>query len=125
MSDLKIGLTAPGNASLVDLKLRAEMQNMERIQKQAEEATKGGKSNNTAAMREAAQQFEGLLIQQMLKSMWETVPQGGLLTGSQEEQQYRDMLGQAYAEELSKGQGIGIKEVIYKEMEAKNAKPNS
>jgi flagellar protein FlgJ len=61
---------------------------------------------------EAAQQFEGLLIQQMLESMWSTVPQKGLLSGSNEEAMYRDMLNEALATSISEGRGLGIKEVI-------------
>lgn len=65
---------------------------------------------------EAATQFEALLLQQMFKAMWSTVPQGGLLSGSQEEQHYRQMLNQALADEYASGQGIGIKDVIKREL---------
>jgi flagellar protein FlgJ len=61
---------------------------------------------------EAAQQFEALLIQQMLESMWSTVPQKGLLSGSNEEAMYRDMLNEALATSISEGKGLGVKDVI-------------
>jgi Rod binding domain-containing protein len=60
----------------------------------------------------AAQQFEALLVQQMLESMWSSVPQKGLLSGSNEEAMYRDMLNEALATSISEGKGLGIKEVI-------------
>ena len=66
--------------------------------------------------KQAAQQFEALLLQEMLKSMWATVPQGQLLSGSHEEKMYRDMLNEAVADSISQGRGIGIKDVILKDL---------
>ena len=73
--------------------------------------------------KQAAQQFEALLVQEMLKSMWATVPQGELLSGSHEEKMYRDMLNEAVADSISKGRGIGIKDVIAKDLEGLAKKP--
>lgn len=64
----------------------------------------------------AAEQFEALLTHEMLKSMWNTVPKGELLSGSSEEQTYRDMLNEALANSIAEGRGIGIKEVIMKDI---------
>ena len=60
----------------------------------------------------AAQQFEALLVQEMLESMWNTVPKKGLLSGSHEEEMYRDMLNEALANSIAAGKGLGIKDVI-------------
>jgi Rod binding domain-containing protein len=64
----------------------------------------------------AAQQFEALLVQQMLQSMWSTVPKHGLLSGSNEESMYRDMLNEALANSIAEGKGLGIKDVILKDI---------
>jgi Rod binding domain-containing protein len=53
--------------------------------------------------------------------MWSALPNGGLLSGSNEESLYRDMFNQAISEELAKSQPLGIKDVILKEMQ-KNTK---
>lgn len=66
--------------------------------------------------KQAAQQFEALLLQEMLKSMWATVPQGQLLSGSHEESMYRDMLNEAVADSIAQGKGIGVKDVILKDL---------
>jgi flagellar protein FlgJ len=66
---------------------------------------------------EAAKQFEALLVQEMLKSMWQTIPEGGLISGSNEEQQYRDMFNEQLAMTIASGKGVGIKEVIQKDIE--------
>lgn len=70
----------------------------------------------------AAEQFEGILVQEMLKSMWSTLPKEGLLTGSHEESMYRDLFNEALAKSISEGQGIGIKDVILKDLNALSKK---
>lgn len=84
------------------------------------EAGKTGTASSGKA-REAATQFEALLLQQMLQSMWSSVPKDGLL-GSNEEDTYRDMLNEALAKEIADGQGIGIRDVICEEMEKQEKK---
>jgi len=64
----------------------------------------------------AAQQFEALLVKQMIDSMWRTVPKEGLLSGSNEKSMYRDMLNEALANSISEGRGIGVKDVILKDI---------
>jgi Rod binding domain-containing protein len=48
--------------------------------------------------------------------MWQTVPQGQLLSGSHEESLYRDMLNEAISNSIAEGRGMGIKDVIFKDM---------
>ena len=48
--------------------------------------------------------------------MWATVPQGQLLSGSHEETMYRDMLNEAVADSIAQGKGIGVKDVILKDL---------
>ncbi len=81
----------------------------------------GTKKTASAAVdtktNEAARDFEALLVKEMLESMWATVPsQGGILGGSKEEEYYRDMLNQGLAKNIADGAGIGIKDVIYKDI---------
>lgn len=70
----------------------------------------------TQRPEEVAKQFEGLLLKQMIDSMWRTVPKEGLLSGSQEEDMYRDMLNEALATSISEGKGIGVKDIILKDI---------
>lgn len=60
----------------------------------------------------AAEDFEALLLQQMFKSMW-----SGTEETSNEESLYRDMLNQAIAADMAKGKGLGLKEMVVKELE--------
>ncbi len=82
-------------------------------------ALKAKNATTPEAQEKAGQEFEALLINQMMKSMWSAIPNNGMLSGSREEEYYRDMLNEAIAKDVSEGQGIGIKQVILKELKNK------
>ena len=65
---------------------------------------------------EASRNFEALLLHQMLKSMWESVPAGGLFGDSNESQMYRDMFNEALANSISEGQGIGVRDSVVRDL---------
>ena len=71
-----------------------------------------GQTDTPEDMQKAGQQFEALLLHQMLQSMWQSVPSDGMLSGGRDEELYRDMLNEAIANSVSTGKGIGIREVI-------------
>ena len=60
---------------------------------------------------EAAKQFEGLMLQLMIKEMRKTLPEGGLFSGSDMEI-YQDLLDQSIAENIAGGGGFGLAEQI-------------
>ena len=107
-------------AGLAGLNLQQDALRASQLQKTAAQKmdpNKPGADLKQKEIESAAQQVEGMLLKQMLASMWNTVPKDGMISGSNEEEQYRDMLHQAYADDLSKGQGLGIKQVIIREMQ--------
>jgi Rod binding domain-containing protein len=65
----------------------------------------------------AATDFEALLLHQMVQTMWASVPQGGMLSGSNEEALYRDMLSEQLAQELAKNQSLGLRDDVLGEMQ--------
>ncbi len=90
---------------------------IEKLQKQSEELAKAeGADINDPKIKKASTEFEAMLLQQMMKSMWSTVNTKDSMLGSKDEDTYRDMLNQALSESISEGQGIGIKGVIAKEL---------
>jgi len=109
-----------------DALAQAKLQQIEAQAAKAERSGKGSKASKLtkgepspaelAEMEKAATQFEALLLHQMFKAMWNTVPKGGLLSGSSEEGHYRDMLNQELADQISESQGIGIKDVIMRDL---------
>ena len=64
-----------------------------------------------AGARAAAQQFESLFLNMMLKSMREAIPQDGLFDDSNT-QLYTGMLDSQLAQSLSKGKGIGLADMM-------------
>ena len=79
-------------------------------------ALPGQEALESAKIENAGEQFESMMLQEMLKSMWSTVPNQGMLSGSHEEEMFRDMLNEAVANTVSHGQGIGIKNVVVKDI---------
>jgi flagellar protein FlgJ len=67
-----------------------------------------------AALKGAAQQFEALFLQMVLKSMREAIPKSGLLD-SDSQQTYTGMLDQQLATKISKS-GTGLAGVIAKQL---------
>ncbi len=79
------------------------------------------KENSPAAAKEAARQFEALFVQQMLKSMRDATPKGGLFDND-ETRMYQSLLDQQLAMQLStRAGGIGLAKVIERQMNAGTA----
>lgn len=68
-----------------------------------------------AAKREAAQQFESLFLQQMIKTMRDAVPDGGLM-GSDQMDTYQGMYDEQLAVDLAKTGSIGIADLVYRQL---------
>lgn len=73
------------------------------------------KAQTPEALRSAAQQFESLFTQMMLKSM-RAASFGDSLTGSDEVDFYQGMFDQQIASELSKGKGLGLAEMLVEQL---------
>ena len=87
------------------------------------------KSDPVAGARAAAQQFEALFMNMMLKSMREATPQEGLFDNSNT-QLYTSMLDSQLSQSLSKGRGIGLADMLVRQMQMqgvipKDAQPDS
>lgn len=68
-------------------------------------------------LREVSEDFESLMINQMLKEMRKTVNKSGLVDGGMAEEIFEDMLYDEYAKEFSKTKTFGLAEIIYNKME--------
>lgn len=80
------------------------------------------KSDPVAGARAAAQQFEALFMNMMLKSMREATPQEGLFDNSNT-QLYTSMLDSQLAQSLSKGKGIGLANMLVRQMQMQGVIP--
>lgn len=81
--------------------------------------------NPQEGLKAAAQQFEAMFLQQVLKSMRDTVPQDGLL-GSDQSRFYTSLLDQQMAQNMaSSGKGVGFARLIEQQLGRNLAAPES
>jgi flagellar protein FlgJ len=76
---------------------------------------KGAKADDPKAIRAAAQQFESLFTDMMLKSMREANLGAGL-GDSQESDLYQGMYDQQIAVQMSQGKGIGLADMLVQQL---------
>jgi flagellar protein FlgJ len=70
-----------------------------------------------SALRDAAGQLEGLFVQQLFKTMRETVPQGeGIVSGGAGEDIFTGLLDQHLAAETPKQWQSGIADALYRQL---------
>lgn len=75
------------------------------------------KESEKKRLKEVSQDFEALMINQMLKEMRKTVNKSELINGGVAEEIFEDMLYDEYAKEFSKTKSFGLAETIYNQME--------
>lgn len=75
------------------------------------------KDKKQEEIKSAARDFEAMLLSQMMNEMWKSVPENSLFGKSQEEDYFREMLTEEVAKEISLGQGLGIQDLVIKELE--------
>ena len=72
--------------------------------------------NDPTAIRKVAQQFESMFTRMMLKSMRDTVGTDPLF-GSDAEKSYQGMYDDQLALQLSKGKGIGLSDMLVRQLQ--------
>jgi flagellar protein FlgJ len=79
---------------------------------------RSAKAGSAHATRGAAQQFEALFINQMMKSMRDATPQDGL-TDNQQTKMFTSMLDQQLSQNMSK-RGMGLADVLVRQLSSQN-----
>ncbi|MBS1256833.1 MAG: Peptidoglycan hydrolase FlgJ [Deltaproteobacteria bacterium] len=74
-----------------------------------------GKTDD-ARLREAANEFEAIFIQQMLKTMRKTSLESDLIPKSEGEKIFRSMLDEQYARLSAKSGSLGLGEMIFQQL---------
>ncbi|MBC9070793.1 flagellar assembly peptidoglycan hydrolase FlgJ [Thauera sp. CAU 1555] len=75
--------------------------------------------NSPEALRGAAKQFEGMFLQMVLKSMRDAMPTDSLF-GTEQSRMYQQLLDQQMAVNLAQGRGVGLADVIYRQLGGKD-----
>ncbi len=73
-------------------------------------------------IRSVARQVEGMFVQMMLKSMREALPKDGIFS-SDSTRLYTSMYDQQIAQQMTAGKGLGLADVIVKQMAAAQGVP--
>jgi flagellar protein FlgJ len=81
------------------------------------------KSNDPKALKAAAQQFEALFVQMVLKSMRDATPKEGMFDNEQS-RMYESLLDQQLAQVMSSKKGIGLADVIERQLKRQGATPS-
>jgi len=77
---------------------------------------KAAKEQDKEKLREACRDLESVFLNMMFKSMRNTVEKSGLFEESFAANVYEDMLYEKYAQEASKGKGLGLGEMLYQQL---------
>ncbi|WP_407207686.1 flagellar assembly peptidoglycan hydrolase FlgJ [Citrobacter portucalensis] len=78
--------------------------------------------NPAANIRPVARQVEGMFVQMMLKSMREALPKDGVFS-SDSTRLYTSMYDQQIAQQMTAGKGLGLAEMMVKQMTEGQAQP--
>ncbi len=110
---MKINSMSPVTASLEKSKqLTDKVSN-----KSFEDALKkAAESGDDEKLKSACQEFESVFLNMMLASMRKTIPDGGLMEKSQATETFESMLDEEYSKSLSKSGGIGLADVLAKQL---------
>nr|WP_299239881.1 flagellar assembly peptidoglycan hydrolase FlgJ [uncultured Halomonas sp.] len=93
-----------------------DLQGLQRLKHTASRAPGEG-------LKAAAEQFESVFLQMMIKSMREAIPESGLMD-SQQSRFYTEMLDKQWAQHLS-GQGVGLAEQLIDQLEGRGLVPKA
>lgn len=94
-------------SSDISAKFALDVQSVDKLRNQA-------RQDPSAALKSAAQQFEALFLNMVLKSMREAAPQDGLFD-SEQTRLYTTMLDQQLAQSLS-ARGIGLADIMVRQL---------
>ncbi len=74
------------------------------------------KKSTEQQIEEKAKEFEAVFLTEMLKPMFENIETNGIFGGGHAEKVYRSMMVKEYGDIITEAGGIGIAEIVKKEM---------
>ncbi len=83
---------------------------------QPEQRIKNQQVEDPEKLKDVCRQFESVFLNMMLKQMRATVTDGGLTEKSQARGIFESMYDETLADEMSKGQGIGLAKELYRQL---------
>lgn len=74
----------------------------------------GSKSQHD--IKKAAQDFEAIMLNMVIKAMWKTIPKSDLFEQNNATQIYEGIMHTALSEEMARNGGMGIAKVLYQQL---------
>jgi len=71
---------------------------------------------NVAATKKVAQQFEGVLVSEMLNDMFQGVGTGGMFGGGPGEEMFRSLMIDEYGKQIARQGGLGLADGVTREL---------
>jgi Rod binding domain-containing protein len=71
---------------------------------------------DVAKARQVSQQFEGVLISQMMNDMFAGVSTGGMFGGGAGEEMFRSLMIDEYGKQIAKQGGLGLADHVTREL---------
>lgn len=106
---------------MADLPIRAQTPGVDLLDPRQVKALRGAAAaQSPAALRAVSQQFEAILLTQMLQQMHKPMMPGGLFDGP-EAKSWNDMVDQRMGEQLARAGGIGIADALIRQIEGGRA----
>jgi len=67
-------------------------------------------------IQKAAQDFEAVMLNMVIKAMWKTIPESGLFENNNATQIYEGLMHSSLSEEMARNGGMGIAKVLYQQL---------
>jgi flagellar protein FlgJ len=74
------------------------------------------KGETADQLKQACREFEAIFVEQMMRSMKATVPEGGFINKSSATKMFEEMLDQQFAREIAASGQLGMGETLYRQM---------
>jgi len=71
---------------------------------------------NAAATKKVAQQFEGVLVSEMLNDMFQGVSTDGMFGGGPGEEMFRSLMIDEYGKQIARQGGLGLADHVTREL---------
>lgn len=80
---------------------------------------KVSRHSDKEALKKSCEDFESVFVNQMMKSMRNTVQKTGFISGGRGEEIFQSMLDEEYASQISKSGKMGLSDMLFRELSRK------
>lgn len=112
------GINSNLEYSLQSSQNKAQQSEFDELLKQAQE------EKDDKKLMETCRNLESVFVNMMFKQMQSTLSKTSLTDGGFAEDMYNDMLIEQYSNEATKGKGLGLAQIMYKQLVKNNTNTN-